>query len=155
MSDKQDNCQENICNDRRNFLISATATAGGVLLTLAGARSASAATESTKPVADDSVVIKLDDKSPLSKVGGSDTVDTKDGKVIVVRTGDATFAAYSAICTHKGGPIKYDTDKKQLMCPWHNSRFDMTGNPVGGPAKAPLTSFNADESMTVTITRKA
>ena len=156
MSNLKDTCEngsEAICNNRRDFLVKASVTAGGLLLSLSGASGlANAKTaDKTEPTADDSVVLKLDDKSPLSKIGGTDTVETKSGKVVVVRTGDMAFSAYSAVCPHKGGPIKYDTETKQLFCPWHNSRFDTDGKKVSGPANQDLKKFAAQESVVVTI----
>jgi cytochrome b6-f complex iron-sulfur subunit len=160
MNNLKDTCENNseaICNNRRDFLVKASVTAGGLLLSLSGAAtSANAKTaDKTEMTGDDSVILKLDDKSPLSKIGGSDTVETKSGKVVVVRTGEMAFSAYSAVCTHKGGPIKYDADKKQLFCPWHNSRFDTNGKKVSGPANQDLATYAAQESVVVTLTPKA
>ena len=150
MSNSNDSCSEiseNVCNNRRNFLVKASVTAGGLLLSLSGASAAKAETVSTP----EEVVVKLDDKSPLGKVGGSALIDTKSGKVIVVRTGDMAFSAYSAVCTHKGSTIKYDADKKQLFCPSHGSKFDADGKNAGGPANQPLAKYSATESVVVTL----
>lgn len=156
MSNSKDTCQEkseNVCNNRREFLVKASAITGGLMLSLSSlGATAKAATVNPE---DETVVVKLDDKSGLSKVGGSETIETKSGKVIVVRTGDMAFSAYSALCTHKGGPLKYDAAAKQLVCPWHASKFDAEGKPVGGPAKQPLATYGAQESVVVTITPKA
>ena len=99
------------------------------------------------------IVLKLDDASPLSKVGGTQTVDTKSvGKVIVVRSGEMTFAAFRAKCPHKGGPIKYDEKTKQLFCPWHNSQFDSTSGAVlKGPATEPLAAFPTNTALVLTV----
>ena len=152
MSNLKDSCSEiseNVCNNRRDFLVKASVTAGGLLLSLSGASAAKAETVETTL---EDVVVKLDDKSPLNKVGGSALIDTKSGKVIVVRTGDMAFSAYSAVCTHKGATIKYDADKKQLFCPSHGSKFDADGKNAGGPAKLPLAKYSATESVVVTLT---
>ena len=61
------------------------------------------------------LVLKLDASSPLSKPGGSQTFDTKSGKVIVLRNGDLSFAAFSAKCTHKGGTLSYDDQTGQTV----------------------------------------
>jgi cytochrome b6-f complex iron-sulfur subunit len=157
MSNLKDTCQENsetVCNNRREFLVKASATAGGILLTLAaGSQSAKAKTADTPD--DENVIVKLDDKSPLGKVGGFDTISTKSGKVIVVRTGDMTFSAYSAICTHKGATLKYNAEKKLLICPSHGSQFDADGKVVKGPATTNLATYGAQESVVVTLTPKA
>ena len=74
--------------------------------------------------------------------------------MIVVRTGEMAFSAYSAVCTHKSGTLKYDAESKMLVCPLHNSKFDAAGKPVSGPAKLPLATYGAQESVVVTLTPK-
>ena len=86
--------------------------AGGLALTLSGAGSVFGK-------AFEDVVVPIDDKSPLNKVGGSAVVDSAAGKIVVLRTGESAFVAYSAKCTHKGGTVAYDAAKKQFVCPKH------------------------------------
>jgi hypothetical protein len=86
------------CIGRRDFLIKATATAGGIILTLSGLRGAFAG---SGMLDDDVLTVTIDAKSPLNKIGGSQVVESKVGKIIILRTGDAGFAAFSAKCTHK------------------------------------------------------
>src|SRR5438067_12066256 len=95
------NCNEiAACGGRRDFLIKAAVGAGGLILTLSGLRSALAG---SRFLDDDEITIAIDDKSPLNKVGGSQVISSKVGKIIVLRTGDTSFVAFSAKCTHKGG----------------------------------------------------
>lgn len=153
-----ENCgQEKVeCGGRREFLVKASAIAGGLVLSLSGAVSAKENRAVTSTLdAPDEVALKLDDKSPLSKVGGFDTIDTKAGKVVVVRVDDSTYKAYSAVCPHKGGPIQYNVSTKQLFCPWHNSMFDMNGKVTKGPARTDLTAYAAQSEVVVTLTPKA
>ena len=152
MSNLNDSCSEiseKICDNRRDFLVKASVTAGGLLLSLSGASLAKAETVATTP---EEVVIKLDEKSPLNKVGGNLIIDTKNGKVIIVRTGETAFSAYSAVCSHKGALLGYNAESKLLVCPSHGSKFDNTGKPVGGPAKTPVAKYGAQESVVVSIT---
>jgi ubiquinol-cytochrome c reductase iron-sulfur subunit len=49
--------------------------------------------------------------------------------------------AYSKICTHVGCPVGlYNETTKQLLCPCHQSLFDVLrgARPIGGPATRPL-----------------
>lgn len=49
--------------------------------------------------------------------------------------------AYSRVCTHAGCPVgMYETTSHQLMCPCHQSTFDVLNGaePTGGPAARPL-----------------
>lgn len=145
-----DACQEtNLCGGRRDFLVKATTIAGAVVLSLSGLNSVSAKDDKMP----EDIVLKLDDASPLSKVGGTQTVDTKSvGKVIVVRSGEMSFAAFRAKCPHKGGPIKYDEKTKDFFCPWHDSHFKTTdGSVIKGPAKEGLTSYMTQTAMFLVV----
>lgn len=127
--------KEKSCSGRREFLVSASALAGGLVLSLANVKDVSAKSATPNPAAE--TVIKLDEKSPLNTVGGTQTVDTASGKVIIART-DTGFSAVSATCTHKGATLNYDDKTKQFACPSHGSRFGLDGSIGKGPAKTPL-----------------
>lgn len=148
------------CGGRRDFLVKAGVIAGGMVLSLSNVGKAQekmdskTATTATKS-GDNEVVVKLGEKSPLNKVGGYQTVETADGKVVVVRVSDVEYKAFSAICPHKGGPIKYDDATKQLVCPWHSSRFDTNGKVVNGPAKTDLSAYAAENEVVVTLKPKS
>ncbi len=75
----------------------------------------------------------------------------------VIRTGAATFAAFSKICTHQ--QCSTDVRNNRFECPCHGSRFASDGSVINGPNVAsppikPLTSlavaFNAT-SNTLTV----
>ncbi len=145
-----ENCSdEQKCGGRREFLVKASAIAGGVVLSLTGLEKANAQTES------DDLVLKLDAASPLNKIGGSQSVETKSGKVLVIRTGESNFAAFSGKCTHKGGTLAYDEKTKQIACPLHGSRFDpANGNVLKGPAAQTLPALTTDNAVVVSLKPK-
>ncbi len=150
-----ENCNDkNKCGGRREFLVKASAIAGGVVLSLSGLNAAQGQKEDSKKddTMTDDLVLKLDSSSPLSKVGGSQIFDTKSGKIIVIRNGETSFAAFSAKCTHKGGTLAYEAKTKQLACPLHGSRFDgANGSVVNGPASEPLPAFTTDSAVVVSL----
>lgn len=137
---------ENICKNRREFLVKSTATTSGLVLSLAGLDSVNAQSKD-----DDDVTLKLDAKSPLSKVGGAYFFDYKGDKIVVIRTGETDFVAYSAICTHQGGFLNYNEKTQQLVCPLHNSRFGTDGQKINGPGKQPLASFPTQSAVIVAL----
>ena len=138
------------CSGRREFLVKTAMLAGGLVLTISGVAKAS---NLVSRFAD--VTVAIDDRSPLNKVGGSMIVDSSAGKIIILRTGDATFFAFSARCTHKGGTVEYDASMKQFLCPKHGSTFDTKdGKAINGPADEPLPQYPAkgtSTSVTVTV----
>lgn len=98
----------------------------------------SPAEASSEPAADGTSV-------PVSEVtvGGGVIVDQK---YVVTQPTSGEFKAFSAICTHQGCVVGEVTDG-QIVCPCHNSHFDITtGDPVGGPAQQPLPTVAFTES---------
>jgi|CXWL01.1.fsa_nt_gi nitrite reductase/ring-hydroxylating ferredoxin subunit len=140
-------CVTQTCIGRREFLVKAGLVAGGAVLTVSAVGNVFA----VSPFED--VVVAISTDSPLAKVGGSQVVDSSAGKIIVIRIGESKFAAYSAMCTHKRGPLSYDG--KQLACPKHGSKFDVAnGSVANGPAETPLAAYKANggaESVTIVV----
>lgn len=134
------------CIGRREFLVKAGLVAGGVVLTVSSLNAA---------IAFEDVVVPIAADGPLAKVGGSQVVESTAGKLIIIRTEDAKFAAYSARCTHKRAVLGYDHATKQLACPSHGSRFSASdGSVAKGPAETTLTSYAAKggpTSVTVVV----
>lgn len=60
---------------------------------------------------------------------------------VLFRTKNGVFA-YSAVCTHQGCTVAYQSSKKTLYCPCHGAEFDPFGNgkAVAGPARDPLST---------------
>lgn len=134
------------CKNRREFLVKSTATASGLVLSLNGLTSINSQTKD-----DDDVTLKLDEKSPLSRIGGAYFFDYKGDKIVVIRKTETEFAAYSAICTHQGGFLKFNENNQQLICPLHNSKFGSDGQRISGPAKQPLSSFPTNSAVVVSL----
>jgi len=113
----------------------------------------------------DGLRLVTDDGTPVSAddvpVGGLVTVfpegspGSADGQAVLMRveTGLVNpvkgredwspqgFVAYSKVCTHAGCPVGlYQADSHQLLCPCHQSAFDVLNGakPVFGPAAAAL-----------------
>lgn len=63
--------------------------------------------------------------------------------VIVVRTGDTTFIALDAKCTHRNCLVGYQTPSDDFYCNCHGARFALTGAVTAGPATTPLRVFPA------------
>jgi len=63
----------------------------------------------------------------------------EDLAYIVIEAGPS-IADYgiSAVCTHFGCIVDWDTEAQAFACPCHGSRFDPDGNVIEGPAPRPL-----------------
>jgi glycine/D-amino acid oxidase-like deaminating enzyme/nitrite reductase/ring-hydroxylating ferredoxin subunit len=59
-------------------------------------------------------------------------------KVAVYRDEHGSFHAYSAVCTHLGCIVTWNSSEHTWECPCHGSRFDRKGRVLNGPAIRPL-----------------
>jgi len=81
------------------------------------------------------LVAKVSDIPP----GGGKVVPVGSKPTIIVNT-DQGMKAYSAICTHLGCIVAFDTGSNTIVCPCHDGRFNpTTGAVVSGPPPSGLT----------------
>ena len=59
----------------------------------------------------------------------------------VVRLDAIRVLALSAVCTHVRCIVGYDRERRALVCPCHDGRFDLAGNVLSGPPPRPLPSY--------------
>jgi len=70
---------------------------------------------------------------------GEGRIIERDGaKVAVYRDPSGAVTLRSAICTHMGCVVAWNTAERTWDCPCHGSRFKPTGDVISGPAEAPL-----------------
>ena len=78
--------------------------------------------------------------------------DLKPGEGAIVRRGPRKIAAYrdetvamhlnSAICSHAGCHLHWNSFETCWDCPCHGSMFDVKGQPINAPAIGPLAKVN-------------
>ena len=86
--------------------------------------------------------VTVDAASPLAAVGSAALVQSNAGNALVTRTGQDTFAAMTAVCTHEACTVT-GVSGSTFVCPCHGSQFSSTGGVVKGPAALPLRQFTA------------
>jgi cytochrome b6-f complex iron-sulfur subunit len=83
------------------------------------------------------------------QLSGSDTFDTRG--IIVLRTSNTGVKALSRRCTHANNTVNINSAGNNLLCPSHNSIFDLNGNVVSGPATGALTRYTCSLNTEGTI----
>jgi Rieske Fe-S protein len=64
--------------------------------------------------------------------------------VILVKTEEGEFSAFSATCTHLDCIVQYRDDLRRIWCACHNGQYDLTGRNVAGPPPKPLTQYKVN-----------
>ena len=59
----------------------------------------------------------------------------------VIRTNETQVLALSAVCTHVRCILNYDRDRRTIVCPCHDGRFDLNGNVLSGPPPRSLPAY--------------
>lgn len=91
--------------------------------------------------------------SPLIHVGNAALVQSSRGTFLVARTGESTFSALTATCTHAACTVT-GFNGSRYVCPCHGSNYDVSGRVVQGPAVTPLRSFAttfANDVLTIAL----
>ena len=60
----------------------------------------------------------------------------------VIRLDETRVVAMSAVCTHVRCILGFDREKKAIVCPCHDGRFDLAGNVLSGPPQRPLPMYS-------------
>jgi len=103
-------------------------------------------------LANGAVTVAIDASSPLSAPGAMALVQASGNPLLVARTGQDTFTAHTAICTHQTCTIS-GFSNQLFVCPCHGSEFDTNGMVVRGPASIPLRAYSTQfANGTLTIT---
>lgn len=104
------------------------------------------------------------DKLPLDQDSSYfDTVDAEPvsiefngAKLYVLKVGDS-LRAFDAQCTHLACNVKWDSDRREFLCPCHNGAFDSAGEAIRRPPQKPLKEFSVavdEESGVVVVQNK-
>jgi glycine/D-amino acid oxidase-like deaminating enzyme/nitrite reductase/ring-hydroxylating ferredoxin subunit len=71
--------------------------------------------------------------------GEGKVIERNGAKVAAYRDSAGTVSLRSAICTHMGCTVGWNTAERTWDCPCHGSRFKPSGDVISGPAEAPLS----------------
>lgn len=72
------------------------------------------------------------------KRGQGKIIERHGKKVAASRDDSGTVSLKSAVCTHMGCLVAWNTAERTWDCPCHGSRFKPNGQVIAGPAEAPL-----------------
>jgi glycine/D-amino acid oxidase-like deaminating enzyme/nitrite reductase/ring-hydroxylating ferredoxin subunit len=106
------------------------------------------ATQSTVPYGD---WLSDGDVDSASQVEAGEGAVLREGlrKVAVYKDEMNRVHCFSAVCTHLGGIVRWNSAEKTWDCPCHGSRFDRFGQVINGPAVKELAPVSDPSEATV------
>jgi glycine/D-amino acid oxidase-like deaminating enzyme/nitrite reductase/ring-hydroxylating ferredoxin subunit len=78
----------------------------------------------------------------LVSLSSGQGVVLEDKKIVVYKDRTGNLHTYSAVCTHLGCTVAWNSFEKSFDCPCHGSRFSNRGKVINGPANADLEPKN-------------
>ncbi len=99
------------------------------------------------------VTVPINAASPLASTGSAAFVVGGSTKLLVARTGENTFNAMTATCTHEQCDVT-GFSSGRFVCPCHGSQYSTSGAVQAGPATRALQTFPAqftNSVLTITV----
>ena len=99
------------------------------------------------------LTVTVDAASPLANVGSAALVQAGGNGFLVTRTGQDTFNAMTAVCTHEQCTVT-GFSSGRFVCPCHGSQYSTSGAVQMGPATRNLQTFPAQFTngvLTITV----
>jgi cytochrome b6-f complex iron-sulfur subunit len=81
-------------------------------------------------------------------VGKASEVPVNSGKIyqfnndkVLVINNNGTFTASTAVCTHLGCLVHWDSQQNLIACPCHGAKYKQNGEIISGPQPLPLKVY--------------
>jgi len=91
--------------------------------------------------------VKIASASAISVGSAFPFTDSQGSPAFLLQPAKGKYLAYSAVCTHQGCIVGFDSGSNSFQCPCHGAGFDgQTGQVTAGPAPSPLAKIAVVES---------
>lgn len=94
------------------------------------------------------------EKTSQVKRGEGKILNIDGQRVACSRDADGKLHAVSAVCTHMGCLVHWNSTEETWDCPCHGSRFKATGEVIGGPAEKPLETVKTPDNKRKPVATK-
>jgi nitrite reductase/ring-hydroxylating ferredoxin subunit len=89
------------------------------------------------------------------RVGELTGGDANGVPVVLTRLADGSVVALADRCTHRGAPLhEGELVDGCIVCPWHQSEFDLDGAVLRGPATRPQLVYDTSEQDGQVLVRR-
>ena len=127
------------CLSRREFLSRSTVAIAGAAALAAGCGDGQFGPTALKQTST-GVTLKVASLPELATVGQLVKIPVQTGLIAVKRTGPASFAAISTVCTHQGCEVNILSGA--FICPCHDARYDNNGHVTSQPVRTSGSATN-------------
>ncbi len=128
--------------ERKDFLKATFAACGLSLLPAAVLESCTKASTAAPSNVNFTLDLTASANAALNNIGGS----LVSNSILIIRSGASTFTALSAICTHEGCSVNYNSSAKDVVCPCHGGVYNITGAVVSGPPPSALATYTVTQN---------
>jgi cytochrome b6-f complex iron-sulfur subunit len=70
--------------------------------------------------------------------GDAKFIEYAGSAAVLVRKRGGDLVALSAVCTHLGCIVQWESDKQDFLCPCHGGHYSADGSVTAGPPPKPL-----------------
>jgi len=120
------------CLSRREFLTRSTVAVAGAAALAVGCGDGQFGPTGLRQT-NTGVSLKVASLPELATVGLLVKIPVQAGLIAVKRTGPASFAAISTVCTHQGCEVNINSGA--FICPCHDARYDNNGRVTAQPVR--------------------
>ncbi len=120
------------CLSRREFLTRSTVAVAGAAALAAGCGDGQFGPTALRQT-NTGVSFRVASLPELATVGLLVKIPVQAGLIAVKRTGPASFAAISTVCTHQGCEVNINSGV--FICPCHDARYDNNGRVTAQPVR--------------------
>jgi len=91
----------------------------------------------SRPPSGPTTVGKIEDFA----LGTAKTVLVDDHPILIIRTAEGEFRAFSALCSHLQCIVGYSPERNRIECPCHQGVYSIDGQNLSGPPPRPLDEY--------------
>lgn len=74
-------------------------------------------------------------------VGSAKPFQVGGHPIILVRSAEREFRAFSSACPHLGCIVQWESSNREFKCPCHAGKFSQDGKVISGPPPSPLIAY--------------
>ncbi len=109
----------------------------------------------TSDLSGNSVTIDISTSAFSDLQNANGMIVSASGGFLAVNVDGATIRAFSNVCTHASCTNNWQLPGDRFICTCHNSVFNLSGEPISGPANRDLPEFSVTRNGDTVVIEKS